>query len=576
MILHDAATIRRWRQSDAWGDVTIDDLLQRNAAATPGAIAIVDAPNRPDIDGHAPRRLTYGEYVAETDRLAGRLLGLGLGKDSLVVIQMPNTVDLILLIQACARIGAIVSPMPMQYGAHEVGQILETLGAPDCAFTCAAFQGRDQARRFQENIARRAPHLPVVVFGLDDSDGDLIAISKVRDLGPVALAEHRRSQPISADDIFTICWTSGTTAEPKGVPRSHNNWIWHGQAVVDTGGCRPGETVMTPFPAVNMGGFGSALLPWWITGGKLVLHHPFDLALYARQIEEEQVGVVLGAPAILTSLLKAEEILARHDISCLHAAPSGSAPLSPWLIVEFELRFGIKIVNQFGSNEGTTLVADVQDVPDPVERASYFSRIGVHGLDWSQPFTRWVSTRLVDVETGEKVSRLGQPGELHIRSPSIFPGYFNRPDLTAEVLDADGFFATGDLFEIATDTHGEPRFYRFIGRAKDLIIRGGFNIAPPEIEAVIQSHPAVAEVAVVGDHDDRLGERVCAFVVTQAGARLTLEEIIDLFRAADVARFKWPERLEIVDALPRNPIGKVVKSALKTRLIAPRPQAGAA
>ncbi|RZJ43642.1 MAG: hypothetical protein EON87_11760 [Brevundimonas sp.] len=576
MRLHPETVIQSYRASGAWGSTTIDDLFCANAAARPGAMAIVDAPNRATLDGREPRRLTYADYAAEVDLIARRLLTLGLGKDSIVLIQMPNVVELVALMQACGRIGAILSPTPMQYGAHELRQILNTLEHVACAFTVETFQGKAQGERLSSILGAIAPELPVVSLGHPAPDSGRIDIEGVAPVEPQALAAYRAAHPVDADEIFTICWTSGTTAEPKGVPRSHNNWIWHGRAVVETGNCGPGETLMTPFPAVNMGGFGSALLPWWLTGGKLVLHHPFDLELYASQIESEQVGVVLGAPAILTSLLKAEDILARYDISCLHDAPSGSAPLTPWLITEFERRFGIQIINQFGSNEGTTLVASPADVPDPTERASYFSRIGVPGFRWNLTFAQFVETRLVDPATDETISEPGVPGELLIRSPSIFPGYYRRPDLTADALDERGFFRTGDLFEIACNAAGDAVFYRFMGRAKELIIRGGFNIAPPEIEAVVQGHPAVAEVAVVGYPDDRLGERVCVCAVLQPGASLSLDQVIDLFRQEDVAKFKWPERLELFDSLPRNPIGKVLKRELQRQIDEPARHLGAA
>lgn len=565
MILHTVATIAQHRGSGAWGDRTIDDLLTATVAAHPDAIAVVDAPNRATLDGRPPLRLNYRQYDALVDRVAARLLALGVGKDDIVLVQLPNVVELIALIQACARMGAIVSPVPVQYGAHELTRIVATLGGVALAVTGGQWRGQPQAARFAAMLRRIAPTAPVAAFGASLVAGVAAMDEAVDDPGR-AVAAHRARHPIDADDVFTICWTSGTVAEPKGVPRSHNNWLWHGAAVVEAGNYRPGEAILSPFPAVNMGGFGSALLPWWLTGGKLVLHHPFDADVYASQLEDEGVGVTLAAPAILTALLKDEAVLAGRDLSRLHDVPCGGAPLSPWLITEFKRRFGIDVINQFGSNEGITLVADPREVPDPEERASFFQRMGVPGLTWRAQFARDLRTRLADPVTGEEITEPGRPGELLFASPSIFPGYFNRPDLTADAF-AGEYYRSGDLFEIACDTAGRPRFYRFMGRAKELIIRGGFNIAPPEIEALLLEHPAIAAAAVIGVPCDRLGERVCACVVSRTPA-LSLAEVLTLFARADMARFKWPERLELFDELPRNPIGKVVKRDLAAAIAA--------
>lgn len=159
----------------------------------------------------------------------------------------------------------------------------------------------------------------------------------------------------------------------------------------------------------------------------------------------------------------------------------------------------------------------------------------------------------------------GIPGELAIRSPGIFPGYYRRPDLTEKVFDEDGYFYTGDLFEIAGDGDELDR-YRFVGRLKEIIVRGGFKISPQEIEALVAEHPSVAEVSAVGYPDEKLGEKVCLVVAPRQGQTVTLQEIIDHLRQREIAVYKLPERLVILERLPRNPVGKVLKQALKEKV----------
>jgi acyl-CoA synthetase (AMP-forming)/AMP-acid ligase II len=226
----------------------------------------------------------------------------------------------------------------------------------------------------------------------------------------------------------------------------------------------------------------------------------------------------------------------------------------------------VAIVNYFGSNEGASLTGAPRDVPDPAVRARYFPRAGVPGFDWTVSTARKISTRLVDLESGRDIEEAGVPGELRFAGPTIFSGYYRAPELTERAFDDRGYYRTGDLFEIG----GEARqYYRYVGRAKDLVIRGGMNISSEEIENLIVAHPRVREVAVVGYPDDILGERVCACVVPADPAPLTLADLTGFLRDEKrIAVYKLPERLLIVDALPRNPVGKVLKRVLRERAAA--------
>jgi len=201
----------------------------------------------------------------------------------------------------------------------------------------------------------------------------------------------------------------------------------------------------------------------------------------------------------------------------------------------------------------------------PADRAQYFPRFGAPGYSWPSRIGGQTSSKLVDPNTRAVIDEPGVPGEMAIKSPGIFPGYYKRPDLTERVFDEDGYFYTGDLFEIAGDGDKLDR-YRFVSRSKDIIVRGGFKISPQEIEALVAEDPSVAEAAVVGYPDSRLGEKVCLVLAPRQGETVTLQKIIDHLRQREIAVYKLPEKLVIVKRLPRNPLGKVLTQALKDQI----------
>jgi acyl-CoA synthetase (AMP-forming)/AMP-acid ligase II len=377
---------------------------------------------------------------------------------------------------------------------------------------------------------------------------------------------------ISADDIATICWTSGTEGLPKGVPRSHNHWIAISWAHLRGAGIQPGERLLNPFPLINMAAIGGCFMSWLHVAGTLVLHHPLDLPVYMRQIATERPHYAIAPPAILNMLLKDEALLAGVDLSSLRCLGSGSAPLDPDMIRGYHDRFGIEVVNIFGSNEGVSLLSNADNATDPEHRARLFPRWGRPEIAWPTPPPSKILTRLIDPATGEEVLEAGHPGEMQITGPTVFDGYFRAPAVTAQSFTPDGWFRTGDLFQL----EGAPddlRFYRFIGRLKQIIIRGGVKIAPEELDTVLSQMPGVLEGAVTGYRDDVMGERICAVVVPRAGSTPTLEAVRAHFAAEGLAIFKRPEKLLTVAQLPRNSVGKVVRSEL-AKLAEAAPAAG--
>lgn len=569
MILSSAEQIREYTGKGYWGTETISDLFLKLVQNKPEAPALLDPPNRAELVAGKPERLTYGELGAMVDRLANAWVSRGVGKDDIVLVQLPNVVELVIVYLAAARIGAIVTPVPVQYRTHELKQVA-ALTEPKVYVTASHFGGfamLDMALGLREHIPSLVCVMSIGTDAPAHANADVLDLTSILlgggDTG--ALADYLKTLSVSANDIFTICWTSGTEADPKGVPRSHNHWIWIAYGSID--GCQIGEnyTLLNPFPMVNMAGIGGMLVPWLLTGGKLLMHHPMNLSVFMAQISSEKVDYTVVPPALLTGLLMKPELLRGADMSSIKTIGSGSAPLSPWMVKEWQERHGIKIVNIFGSNEGASFTSGPNEFPNPADRAQYFPRFGVKGFEWRSRIASQMESKLVEPMTKVAVNVPGIPAEMAIRSPGIFPGYWKRPDLTAKVMDQDGFFYTGDLFEIAGSGKAFDR-YRFVGRLKDIIIRGGTNVSSEEVEHLILEHPKVLEVAVVGQPDERLGEKVCAFVVPAKGHTVTLEEIVEFLRVKDIAVYKLPENLVVLEALPRNPVGKVLKRLLRSKL----------
>ena len=570
MILSPDEQIQEYTERGWWGERTLSDLFLENAAQTPDTLALVDPPNRATLAPGEPQRLTYAETKTATERLANALLEAGIGKDDIVMVQLPNIVELVVVYLACARIGAILSPLPMQFRTHELRHVMGQT-QPKVFITTGSFAGHEHVAMVQS----LQPEFPCVTHVLalgDDLPAGVLSLAGIlnTDADTSRVDAHAAAHPSSANDVFTVCWTSGTVAEPKGVPRSHNMWIAIAWATVDGAGLKEGDALLNPFPLVNMSAIGGMLVPWLLTRGKLALHQPFDLPVFLGQLGGETIAYTVAPPVVLTILLLRPGLLENADLSHVRYIGSGSAPLSPSMVARWQEEHGIPILNLFGANEGTALLSDPVDIPDPAERALSFPRFGVPGFTWSNRVASTIETKLLDPETRAVIAEPGAPGELAIRGATVFSGYWKRPDLTEASFDADGYFLTGDLFAI--DGEGGDR-YRFVGRLKDLIIRGGMNIAPEEIEYLLADHPGIQEIAVVGVPDGRkLGEEVVtAVVVPKEGETVKLGDLVEFLKAKDIAAYKLPRKLLVVPSLPRNAVGKVLKREIRQQLGADSP-----
>ena len=417
---------------------------------------------------------------------------------------------------ALSKLGIICSPIPMQYGSYEITSIIDET-QPKGFISIQSFNGNAHAEQFSSAFSNNE-----LKFAL----GEINNFVNLHEYNPAdesyeSQQSYVQDNAVTANDIFTICWTSG-----------------------------------------NMASIGGFLFNWLLCKGKLVQHNPFDLNVFLNQISSEDVKYTIAPPAIMNMLLNNPAILDEQDLSSLRCIGCGGAPLSEWMVESFQNKYNLTVQNIFGSNEGATLLSARNEIEDPHLRAQYFPRFGVEELDWSNPVSKLVKTKLISVETNSEITDPGQPGELLISGATVFDGYWNAPEANAEVFDEEGFFRTGDLFEISAE-HTQMKFYKFGGRCKDLIIRGGMNISPEELDNLLSSHPKLLEVAVTGYDDDILGEKVGVVAVVTKGETISLGEIIDFLQAKQIAKYKMPEDLRVIDILPKNPVGKVLRRELK-------------
>jgi len=549
-----------YRASGAWSEQRLGDLYASSAAVEPARIAIIDPPNRAALDGALPRRLDWHSLTAFIDATLVALANAGLRRDDVLVTQLPNVVEYAAVYLACARFGVVISPVPMQFRRAELEPLCRLTRAR-ALLTVQTFKGTEHAR-----LATTIADGPqVLVLGREAPEGTRPFAPEPSAANSARAHELELAANVNADDIVTICWTSGTEGVPKGVPRSHNHWISGSLCHYDGAQIRRGDRLLNPFPLVNMAALGGCFMSWLRAAGTLLLHHPFELPVYLQQIATEKPEYAIAPPAVLMMLLQNESLLQGVDLSCLRCIGSGSAPLPPVMIRSYKERYGIEIINNFGSNEGIALCSGPVEAPDAESRSRLFPRWGRPELDWPQRIAKITHTRLMDPESGTETVEPRRAGEMQIRGPVVFDGYFAAPEITARSFTPDGWFRTGDLFEI--DESG--RYYQFVGRLKQLINRGGMKISPDEIDAVLAEHPDVAEGAAVGYPDEVLGERICAVVVPKPGRTVSVEDLQTHFRARELAVFKWPERVRIVERLPRNPLGKVIRGEISQ--IAARP-----
>lgn len=523
----DRAALReRWYREGFFGRETIADHLRAGAETFPDAAMHF-------VGGPTPVSIALDDMYRRSLRLAGGLAELGVGPADAIAIWVPNWLEGALTYQAALMLGATVVPIIHIYGPREVGFILRqskarVLVMPD------RWRNIDYGERF--SAIGVLPDLEHVVLVGDHGPAGATPWSR--------LAGHDApsSLPVTdPDDVCLLIYTSGTTAEPKGVQHTTNTLVAEIRSTAAALGDRGGVN-LAAFPAGHIAGV-LGLLRAFLLGASSVLMDQWDPALAARLVQEHHVTTTAGAPFFLASLMDEAERQGT-DLASFRNYMVGAASVPPALVERAE-RVGIPVYRAYGSSEHPVITTGTPS--DPLgKRANTDGRL-----------TPGNEIRLLD-DDGEVT--VGRDGEIVSRGPELFVGY-RDVELDAGSFLPGGWFRTGDIGRL--DTEG---FLTITDRKKDVIIRGGENIASKEVEDLLAMHPAVVEAAAVGKPDDRYGERVAVFVQLRDGMTIDLAEIGRHFAALGVARQKAPEHLELVDGFPRSLSGKVRKVELRDRL----------
>ncbi|PTR29058.1 acyl-CoA synthetase (AMP-forming)/AMP-acid ligase II [Rhodococcus sp. OK519] len=552
--IHPQIRIDEYTKSGVWTQDTVQQLLADRVRERGNQLAVVDPVDKSDYVDAVPGRITWAELDGEVDRLAATLLRSGVRAGEVIGVQLPNTIEQVVVILAAWRIGAIVSLLAIESVEREIVELCNESCAS--AFVTAARIGSNHVAERVISARSQIPTMRTVFsYGVGVPDGVVRIGHGVPTAADAAeVAANGAVDRAAPDDCIAICWTSGTEGAVKGVPHAHCESLAHARGVVEAAGLTADDVVLNPFPMMTSAGIIGTMLPWLSTGCILVQHQPFRLDVFVRQIAEEKVTYTAGRPSMLASVESCEGPAV--DLSTLTRVGVGAGHLAPETVQRWRDRHGVQLVNFFGTIEGVSLRSDPDARSSDHPRALLYPRCGDG---------RGTVLKLVDQQTGAEITEPGVLGELRVTGPTVFAGYLN-PARDRDPFDAEGFLMTGDLFVIDGP---DDAYLRFVDRASDIIRRGGVRIGSVDLEVIIAEHPAVSEVAVIGCPEGRVGEQVVAVVACSPGAVLSLEEIVQFLEDRGVDPGETPQRLVIAKGragLPRSSTGKVLKRVLREEL----------
>ncbi|RAJ45580.1 fatty-acyl-CoA synthase [Kitasatospora sp. SolWspMP-SS2h] len=487
------------------------------------------------------RRWTYAEFAADVDAVALGLRARGVGRGDRVGIWAPNRAEWTLTQYATARLGAILVTINPAYRAHEVEYVLVQAGVR-LLVAAERFRSSDYAGMIAE-VRPRCPELAGVVL-LDGPDWpDLLAAGRAGDRAELATIERE----LSADDPINIQYTSGTTGFPKGATLSHRNILNNGYFVGELCGYTERDRICLPVPFYHCFGMVMGNLAATSHGACTVIPAPtFDAAATLAAVAAERCTSLYGVPTMFIAEL-ADPGFDGYDLSSLRTGIMAGAPCPTEVMKGVMDRMGMAEVSICYGMTETSPVSTQTRADDPVERrVSTVGRVGPH-----------LEVKVVDPATGRTVPR-GEPGELCTRGYSVMLGYWAEPEKTAEAVDADGWMHTGDL--AVMDAEG---YLSITGRIKDMVIRGGENVYPREIEEFLYAHPDVLDVQVIGVPDAKYGEELMAWVRMREGAPPLTAEAVRAFCTGRLAHFKVPRYVHVVDEFPMTVTGKVRKVEMR-------------
>ncbi|MEU2737867.1 o-succinylbenzoate--CoA ligase [Streptomyces sp. NPDC007095] len=485
----------------------------RRARKTPHRTALI----------HGDTTVSYAELYARTTRLAHALRALGLRRGDRIAYLGPNHPSYLETLFAAGTLGAVFVPLNPRLAGPEIAYQLSDSGAkvlvyaPSLAGLVAGLPGNAHVRAFVEV---GSPYEELI----DQA------------------AEERIDQPVTADDMCIIMYTSGTTGRPKGAMLTHGNLTWNAVNVLVDHDLTADERALVSAPLFHTAGLNMLTLPVLLKGGTCVLVESFDPAATLDLIERHRITFMFGVPAMFDQVARHPR-WADADLSSLRILTCGGSPVPTTLIAAYQER-GLTFLQGYGMTEASpgTLFLDAEQAVGKAGSAGvphFFSDVRVVRPDFTQ----------VDI---------GETGEVVVRGPHVMPGYWGLPEETAAVF-ADGWFRSGDAARV-----DEDGYVFIVDRIKDMIISGGENIYPAEIEDLLLGHPGIVECAVIGVADDKWGEVPRAVVVPREGVELDPDEVLASL-AGRLAKYKIPKSVVVVDELPRTASGKLLKARVRTR-----------
>ncbi|PWC12577.1 medium-chain fatty-acid--CoA ligase [Brenneria corticis] len=532
-IKFNAARREYYRQQGYWGDASLADYWHQSVKAAPEKIAVLD---------NQGASYTYAQLDRAAGSVAAYLLDAGIRPGDRVAFQLPGWCEFTIIYLACLKTGAVSVPLLPAYRETELIWTLNKSRAR-VLFAPTLFKNASPLERIVP-LRSQLPHLQrvVAVDKLAPADSTPALSQLLQDYSPL-------ENPVRThgDELAAVLFTSGTEGVPKGVMLTHNNIVASERAYCATLNLSWLDTILMPAPLAHATGFLHGVTAPFIIGARSVLLDIFNPSECLTFLEREKCTCVMGATPFVYDLLCC--VQQRHyDLSSLRFFLCGGTTI-PKKISRDCLQAGIKLLSVYGATESSPHA--VVKLDDPLSRVINTDGTAAPGVE------------IKIVDKARKTVPRGVEGEEASRGPNVFMGYLDEPELTARALDQDGWYYSGDLCRM-----DEDGYIKITGRKKDIIVRGGENISSREVEEILLQHPRVRDAGVVAMPDARLGERSCAYLVLKAPYQtLTLEEVIAFFSRKRVAKYKYPEWVVIVDALPRTASGKIKKYLLRQDII---------
>ena len=508
-----------------WTGETFGQFLRVHATSRPNDTAL----------GQGEVSISWSNYLSEVERVAGGLSRLGVGVGDRVSVQLHNCVELAISVLAIWDIGAVYQPLNPMYRAAECESLIAAVD-PKAVICSNSSMEFDHANLLDEVTDRLSCSPLKVIVGTTRPGW-----TNFYDLdGP---ANNIAQDPLRTALLGT---TSGTTGKPKIYIHIQATQIFEAKALCQGLTFGSNDVMLAAAPMTHRGALMVGLMTSLVSGSRLVMGEARNTREIASIIENQKVTTFMGIPTIVSDLLHLHD-REEWDATSLRVVLASGAPVTAELINRFHEQWPNTLAaTGYGLSE--TGWCTFLRIADPPEKVYSSGRLAP-------------ATEIEIRDQSGLPLPLGETGEVHIRGPMNCAGYLKNDEATNQAIDADGWFASGDLAFMDKDGYLNP-----VGRSKHTIIRGGLNIYAEEIEHMLQEHPAVREVAIVPYPDPRLGERACAYVSLHAEASFDLDELVRFFSELDTARYTWPERVEVVDELPRNPIGKIDRIAISNLL----------